>query len=569
LIQDRPVLGGNNSTEVRVNAVGSTNCEPYPLIGTITSEIATIDSSVGLPSNDEKKLNAVIAETNIDLYLNHRGNDVEMNGTSIVAVIAESTETGERLRFTAQNFADCTGDGCIGFLAGADWEISLPWTLDGRKHMGRTNFWTFRSTGVPQTFPSCPWALPIPTDDYGTNNTWNWESGFAHDPFEKNEYIRDWNFRANYGAWDSNKNQQTKYPNHLPEWQAYVSGKRESRRLLGDIQLTHANVTSGYVFDDGCVPTGWSVDMHHPKNQPDFACDEYRSYANQTDYPLPYWIPYRCLYSRNIDNLFMAGRHISVTHVGLGSVRVMLTTGMMGEIVGMAAAICKDENTTPRGVYTDYLPHLFSHMTDSDPPFVLHNHIGPNYALSATATASSEHSSGDYPAIKVNNGISIPVDNADRWVNSAEVPNWVELTFDSARYISAYRIVSGQEGGSAPVEDFVLQYHNGSDWVDISETQTTGNAKADWTTRFPSVQSDRFRLYVTKTPGDMSRIFEFELYHPQMDLDEDGLVGIGDLAVFAGQWLIEDTDLSADFDATQNDKVDLEDFNLLSEFWGW
>ena len=186
------------------------------------------------------------------------------------------------------------------------------------------------------SFPRCPWALDLSDKPFpgrgpqpNTNQLggWYWESGFDHDSIEKAEYIRDWNFRAMYGAWDALKNVDGLLANYKPNWAAVVAGKRESRRLLGDHVLTEEDVVTGKPYPDGCVPTGWLIDLHLPDERyvKGFEGDAFISKANYTKCPLPYWVPYRCLYSRNIANLFMAGRDISVTHEALGTIRVMRT----------------------------------------------------------------------------------------------------------------------------------------------------------------------------------------------------------------------------------------------------
>jgi len=171
------------------------------------------------------------------------------------------------------------------------------------------------------------------------------------------------NFRAMYGAWDAIKNVEKRYPAHRLNWVAYIAGKRESRRLMGDVVLTGEDLRTGKQYPDGSVPCTWGIDTHHPdkKYSKGHEGDEFIAAATHGvgfTYKQPYWIPYRCLYSRNLRNLFMAGRDISVTHEALGAVRVMKTTGAMGEIVGMAAAVCKAESCDPREVYTRHLKKL-------------------------------------------------------------------------------------------------------------------------------------------------------------------------------------------------------------------
>jgi len=371
LIQDRPVLGGNASSEICVNIHGQLGFEPYPNVGNIVREIQPEEErhwhkgpfETGLPE-DIKRLNLIQAEENIDLFLNHRANGVEMDGLKISAVLADNTKTGETVRFNARLFADCTGDGCVGALAKADFAM----TVYG--HTGRTNLWFIHDLGTPTLFPHCPWALNLygfeipdpPTKVDG----WYWESGFDHDPIDMGEYIRDWNLRAVYGAWDAVKNGKKEYGTHEIKWLAFISGKRESRRLLGDVILNEDDILGGREFEDGCVPLSWRLDMHQPDKDylAEFERDAFIADAHlvgpveKTLYEAPYWMPYRCLYSRDVPNLFMAGRNISTTQGALGAARVQRTTGMMGEIVGKAASICIENNVYPRAVYEIHLDEL-------------------------------------------------------------------------------------------------------------------------------------------------------------------------------------------------------------------
>jgi hypothetical protein len=375
LIQDRPVLGGNNSSEIRVWLNGETNFPPYPRIGDVVKELDQKRRAHYGPTNtadlyeDAKKLALVRAERNITLLLEHRANAVEKEGDRITAVIAQDIHNGRRQRVAGRWFADCTGDAEIGFRAGADFELTP------KGHMGPCNLWNAAETPQPQPFVRCPWALdlsekPFPGRAEGERGLqslggWYWESGFDHDPIANREYVRDWNFRAMYGAWDALKNVDHKFPNHKLNWSAYVAGPRESRRLVGDVLLTKQDVVGDKKYPDACLPATWLIDLHlpDPRYEKGFEGDAFISKAHYTQYQRPYWVPYRCLYSRNVANLFMAGRDISVTHEALGAVRVMRTGGMMGEIVGMAASLCKRHECQPRGVYDKYLDELKELMT--------------------------------------------------------------------------------------------------------------------------------------------------------------------------------------------------------------
>ena len=522
LIQDRPVLGGNNSSEVRVWLGGETSFEPYPRVGDIVRELEPEKRAHYGPDNkaelyeDDRRIEIVRAEKNITLFLQHRVNEVKMRGDKITAVIAQNTTTGERVRFGGEYFADCTGDGCVGYLADADYEITL------KGHMGRCNLWNVIDTGKPVKFPRCPWAFdlsekPFPTavKDLGG---WFWESGFDHDPFEKGEYIRDLNFRAMYGAWDVLKNVRGMYPNHKLNWAAYISGKRESRRLLGDIILNKEDIVGGVAYPDGCIPATWSIDLHlpHPSYDKGFEGDEFLSKAYYTHYSKPYWIPYRCLYSRNIQNLFMAGRDISVTHEALGAVRVIRTCGMMGEVVGMAVSLCKKYNTTGRGIYKNYLKQLKTIMEGENTTEWLKK-AGRNLACVAKVEVSSNYDAIRYPKENINDGRYDIKDNSQRWLSSAsQMPDYVIFSWDKPQMINGVRIISGWFDGKQSADSisrFKLQQAQKTGWEDVQGLRIVSNSRVESLWTFPAIRSDRLRLVVTATPGNISRIWEVEFYH--------------------------------------------------------
>lgn len=405
LIQDRPVLGGNGSSEVRVWPEGHTNMKPFTHIGDIVNEILPpIKKAKGQVLNgvdasyydDALKLKVVKEEPNITLFINHRAIKVETTKNVIDTIIIQSTLSARRTKLRAKLFADCTGDAIIGYKAGADYEYEV------KNLMGSTNLFNVLDASNPeevlaceckdksalamkceigeikQPFPRCPWALdlsdkPFPgrkgvktfnkegLDSFA--NMWYWESGFDKDQIADIELIRDHNFRAMYGAWDVIKNIDGMYPNHRLGWSAFIAGKRESRRLMGDVILDAEDFKQQRKYDDPAFPCAWPIDLHTPKKeyQKGFEGNEFVSdFTRGAEYHYGglYWAPYRTLYSRNIKNLFMAGRDISVTKKGLGPVRVMKTTGMMGEIVGKAASICIKHNTSPRGVYENHLDEL-------------------------------------------------------------------------------------------------------------------------------------------------------------------------------------------------------------------
>jgi hypothetical protein len=365
LVQDRPVLGGNSSSEVRVWINGQIRQVPYPVIGEIVEEMLTRPPKSPGPAEsfgDELKLRVVRAEKNLSLFLDEHVTGAEIEDGRIKAVTAANTRTGQRMRLAARWFADATGDGTLGVLTGADHE------MEETGHQGTSNMWYPEDTGSPSPFPRCPWALDLTDRPFPTKleelGVWFWESGFNIDTIGDAEAIRDHNLRAMYGAWDCLKNVKGLYPTHRLAWAAYIAGKRESIRLLGDVVLTQEDIVQARTWPDGCVATTWSIDLHDP--DPSYVTaspgNEFISEAKYTRFTPPYLVPYRCLYSRNVSNLFMAGRCISVTHEALGTVRVMGTGGLMGECVGRAAALCKKHKADPREVYARHLDEFIASL---------------------------------------------------------------------------------------------------------------------------------------------------------------------------------------------------------------
>ena len=351
--------------------------DPYPELGGIVKELSPENGGNAQPASqyeDEKKTSLINGEPNITQFMNYRAFAVEKKGNIIQSITAKHIETGKELVFTAPVFADCTGDGTIGALAGADFamgresraefgESTAPETAD-KMTMGSSVQWYSEKEESPSVFPVFKYGIDFNEENAQkvTMGEWTWETGMNFDQITDFEQIRDYGMLVVYSNWSFLKNEYSGKDNYVDRklgWVAYVAGKRESRRLLGDIILKEQDIFDYVAYPDSSVTTSWSIDLHYPdpENTEHFPEKEFKSYAVFLKiYPYP--IPYRCLYSRNIDNLFMAGRNISVTHVALGTTRQMRTTGMMGEVVGMAAALCKQNNVKPRGVYENHLEDL-------------------------------------------------------------------------------------------------------------------------------------------------------------------------------------------------------------------
>lgn len=387
ILQNRPVLGGNNSKEIKVVIQGEYNVEPYPNIGHVVAELGNIYQQ--LPARMDSIFQV---DKNLDLYTNMHAFQVEKEDDRIIAVYAKHIESSLEWRFPADYFIDCTGDGNIGFLAGADYrygrEASFEFDEDLAPYkpdslvLGSTIKWTSKLVDEPVVFPEVPWAVQFNenTVQREFQSSWNWEVGFYYHQIDDFEYIRDYAFRVIYGNWSYLKNQalgNDAYFNRELNWVAHIGGKRESRRLMGDVILTQNDVLGAWKnYDDLTVTATYSIDQHFPRHEISlyFPGEEFRSIQKHnynpigvsqsecTDLNAPYQIPYRCLYSRNVNNLFMAGRCISVSHIALASVRVQGTTGMMGEVVGMAAAVAKKHQCTPREVYQHFFNELIKLM---------------------------------------------------------------------------------------------------------------------------------------------------------------------------------------------------------------
>ena len=377
LINDRPVIGGNNSSEIRVHMGGRLEAGPYKNLGNLQKEFTPLKGGNAQPASnyeDEKKMNWIKNEKNVDLFLNYRVMKVTMDGNRIASVTAQHIEQGTELSFTAPVFSDCTGDGTVGALAGADFRMGREGKNDFNESiapdeadkltMGSSVQWYSEDNKKPCGFPEFEYGVKF--NDQNAEKVmmgeWTWETGMNYNQITDFERIRDYGMLVVYSNWSFLKNhmkENTQYRNRKLGWVAYVAGKRESRRLMGDYILKQDDIDKNVQHEDASFTTTWSIDLHwqDPVNEKNFPGNAFKAVTNHNVIH-HYAVPYRCLYSRNVDNLFMAGRNISVTHVALGTVRVMRTTGMMGEVVGMAASICKDHATTPRGVYHHYLPEL-------------------------------------------------------------------------------------------------------------------------------------------------------------------------------------------------------------------
>lgn len=386
LLQDRPVLGGNCSSEVRMHVCGAhgENRRETGIIEELLLDNFYYNRTPSFSVWDAVLYGKVQYQKNITLLLNASVFDVEMDGNTVVAVKAWQGTSESRIRVSAKLFADCSGDGILAPLTGAEYhfgrearsefnESIAPIEAD-RKTMGMSCLLQAREYTSPQEFIPFPWAYSFTEGkeallaghcvDFTRTNLWWMEVGGEMNSIDDTEKCREELLRIAFGVWDYIKNHspdRDRFRNYALDWQGFLPGKRESRRYCGDHMLTQNDVSAEGRFEDIVAYGGWSMDDHFP--------DGFYHNGHSTTYhpaPSPYGIPYRSLYSRNIANLFCAGRCHSATHSAMSSTRVMATTSLMGQAVGTAAAIASANGLSPRGVYEHKLAELQKQLMDDD-----------------------------------------------------------------------------------------------------------------------------------------------------------------------------------------------------------
>ena len=389
LLQDRGVLGGCNSSEIRVSAGGFMHTGPYPALGNVLEEILPVKGDyVPLAAKfyeDDRKANAfAYFDRTARLRLNKYVYAVETNESGrIVAVVSRDTRTGKDVRHRARWFTDATGDGVVARLAGCEtmygrearsrWnEACAPEKAD-RQVMGHSIQWMTRRESAAVPFPDIEWTLPFTEETvrYVRGGLWWQESGQYRNMAEETEAIRDYGLLAIFSNWSFIKNHSVRrreWDRLSFDWISPIGGKRESYRVVGDYVLTETDLEEQRKFDDGTAVVTWDIDFHFPdpENAKQFK-EPFRSCAYHRGFGPPVAVPYRCLYARDAPNLFLAGRDISTSHGAFAAVRVQRTLGMLGEVVGIAAGLCREKDCDPRDVYATYLAVLKERMAKGVP----------------------------------------------------------------------------------------------------------------------------------------------------------------------------------------------------------
>jgi len=319
LVNDRPVLGGNNSAEIRVHLGGHVEIGPNKGLGRMIREFGHSRKGNAQPASnyeDERKQAFIDAEENIELYPSFRAVEVKKEGDRIAAVLVRHIETSREIWLKAPLFSDCTGDGTIGFLAGAHWRIgreardeygeSLAPEAADDLTMGASVQWYTKDMGRETSFPEFSYGAGFTDENCEkvTMGEWKWETGMNYDQIYDAERIRDYGMLVVYSNWSHLKNrlkENGKFRNRSLEWVAYLAGKRESRRLLGDYILKQDDIDKNVYHEDGSFTASWSIDLHFPdpENSKKFPGAEFKA-ATVHNWIYPCTVPYRCLYSRNV-----------------------------------------------------------------------------------------------------------------------------------------------------------------------------------------------------------------------------------------------------------------------------
>lgn len=579
LIQNRPVFGGTGSSETRMHIVGANchsskaNLRETGILEEILLENKRRNQYANFPIFDMIVWEKVRMEENITSYLNTNIEDVIMEDGRIVAVVGHQNTTEAEVTIRGKIFIDATGHGTVGVMAGAEsrigsesrYEFNEPTAPEeaNNNKMGNTIMFAATDRGEPVKFIKPVWANTYTEEDLknrphvdhvcsqvsgggmvefdASSNRlpefsnvdagywWIELGGDSEDIIAESEEIRDELLKVLYGVWDHIKNQNDHGADNLDlEWVSMVPGYRESRRLEGDYMLTENDVRSNRIFDDAVAYGGWPMDVHVPGGARDLENVGSKVYNFEGHYS----IPYRCYYSRNVENLMMAGRDISASKMAFSSCRVMGTCAVGGQAVGTAAAIAVQNDCTPRQVGEKYIRQLQQKLLKNDCYIPGHaNQDEKDMARSAQVTASSQIPGGE--AVNVINGVSRGVnDDSNCWISESLAQHQsislalkeaapvreVRLTFDTdlSHEIQPTLIknVKKRQPKYLPVElvkDYRVELM--ADGNVVAAQQVSENGQRLNVLHFENIICDTVKVTVQQTHGcDSARIFEIRIY---------------------------------------------------------
>ncbi len=554
LMQDRSRLGGNASSEIRMHISGASTMNSIWRETGILEELVLTEAVTNPQQSwemwDYILYDKVVSEKNITLLLNTALFDVETNGNRITSVSGLCSDTEQIYKVKADFYADCTGDATLAARAGAAymrgregkdvWNESLAVEKSDLKTMGNSILFNSRKFDRPMPFTPPEWAKKYTAADFKYRPIHSWEYGYwwielggMGDIIRDDQQLRQELLSVVFGIWDYIKNSGN-FPqaeNWAMTWVGMIPGKRESRRIVGDYIMKQEDVQTPRMFKDRVAYGGWPLDDHPPEgmNRTDNA--PYRSIPLKQ----PYSIPLRSLYSQDFENLTMAGRNISVSHVALSSTRVMATCSTLGQAIGTAMAYCGSNQLTPRKLVkdTDKLKDYQQLLLKEDQSILgVVNESPDDLARSARVRASSELPDGKAKLVIDGVNRDIGDGSTHQWrADMSKGPQWIEirlkkaapageihLTFDTGlnrqlRLSGSEAVLNLQVRGPQPetVKDYIIQLFDGEKPVKTIEIKDNYLRKR---VHNPGgTKADRVRVWVNETNGDkLARIFEIRWY---------------------------------------------------------
>ena len=478
----------------------------------------------------------------------------ECDNGDITSIECVNTLSLEKSKFKSGLFADCTGDGWLGYYAGAKYRVGREprhefneslaceapdtYTMSGcitgtRNDVGRLLGFFLEDGEKPVDFKAPEWAVKLPEGDK-LNRTpvlknmtdWWMENSNDFDDIYDNEFVRDELVRLVVGYFHWLKNSYSgkeEYANKYMKYLAINNSKRENRRIVGDYIMTQNDFVENKYFEDAISYCGWKIDLHHPRGI--YSGEEGEFFA---DFNVPITpIPYRCLYSCNVNNLFVAGRCSSFSHIALGSTRVQSTINTFGQAIGVAAYLCKKYNVKPRDIYEKHIKELQQLLIKDDQTiFGILNEDDNDLARTSSVYATSEDVESDAFAKNVINGkIRSTPTECNTWKSSpdGDLPQSITLALKEKSKVSEIHITTVIDlefprGATRPFPHFdytakhiLVECFDGSNWNNVFEIRD--NFKRKIIARFNSIDCEKVRITVYSTSGaNIAEIDEIRIY---------------------------------------------------------
>ena len=552
LVQDRPVLGGNSSSEIRVKIQGADGGKHKNARESGILEELRLENQVRNPQHSAAMWDLILWEkvyyqSNLKLLLNTTMMSCRKENNIIHSINCYQFKTETKFIIESTIFIDCTGDGTLGYFSGNPYRMgqeaknefneSLAPEKVSPHTMGSSLLFNSRDMGHPVPFIKPEWAYTFPTDTdlnrhHGTVESGFWwiEWGGTLDTIKDDDKIREELLKILFGVWDHIKNQGDHgADNWALDWFGFLPGRRESRRLMGAYVLREDDVRSGRVFDDEVAFGGWYIDHHYPKG----------FHQREGDYSYAVWldslysIPLSSLYSSEIKNLFFGGRAVSATHIAISSTRVMGTCSVIGQGAGTAAAYCCKKRLIPENLSAENIKDIKQTILKQDGYLIGTSNNDPDdFAQKASITAGSAQNG--FEAENIIDGITRTVgNNSHQWrsasLNTADA--YIELDFKVTRHLSELHLtfdtnfsrlmtLSHQNSynkkmipGPQPetVKDYSLEAYDGSGWETVLEIKN--NCQRKKIHSFNKLKTRKLRIKVSETNGvPEARIFEIRCY---------------------------------------------------------